>query len=32
MDKDFEFEEDEKLSFGWEDEESIEVEDSWIDK
>jgi hypothetical protein len=32
MDKDFESEEDEELSFGWEDEDSIEAEDTWLDK
>jgi hypothetical protein len=32
MDKDFEIEEDEELSFGLEDEESIEVEETWLDK
>jgi hypothetical protein len=32
MDKDFEPEEHEELSFGWDDEEPIEVGDSWLDK
>ena len=32
MDKDFEIEEDEKLSFGLEDEEPIEVENTRLDK
>ena len=32
MDKDFEIEEDEELSFGLEDEEPIEVGDTWLDK
>ncbi len=32
MDKDFEPEEDEEMSFGWDDEESIEIEDIWLDK
>jgi hypothetical protein len=33
MDNEFEPEEDQELSFGWEDEEeSIEVQDTWLDK
>ena len=32
MDKEFESEEDQELSFGWQDEEPIEVEDTWLDK
>jgi hypothetical protein len=32
MDEEFEPEEDQELSFGWEDEEPIEVEDTWLDK
>lgn len=32
MDKDFEIEEDEELSFRLEDEEPIEVENTWLDR
>lgn len=32
MDDEFEPEEDQELSFGWEDEEPIEVQDTWLDK
>jgi hypothetical protein len=32
MDNEFEPEEDQELSFGWEDKESIEVQDTRLDK
>jgi hypothetical protein len=32
MEKEFEPEEDHELSFGWDDEEPIEVQDTWLDK
>jgi hypothetical protein len=32
MDKDFETDEDEDLSFGLDNEEPVEVEDTWLDK
>jgi hypothetical protein len=32
MDNKFESEGDQELSFGWEDEEPIEVQDTWLDK
>jgi hypothetical protein len=32
MDKDFETDEDEELSFGLDNEEPVEVEDTWLDK
>jgi hypothetical protein len=32
MDKDFETDEDEELSFGLGNEEPVEVEDTWLDK
>jgi hypothetical protein len=32
MDKDLEPEEDEEMSFGWDDEEPIEIEETWLDK
>ncbi len=32
MDKEFEPEEDQELSFGWDDEEPIEVQDTWLEK
>jgi hypothetical protein len=32
MDSEFEPEEDQELSFGWEDGEPIEVQDTWLDK
>ena len=32
MDKEFEPEEDQELSFVWEDEDPIEVQDTWLDK